>query len=51
MEFYYTQKNSPNDPPIDPNVFYKTPKESTENRLLAKEDAELAQWVHILDQK
>ena len=44
-------KSVPNDPPIDPNVFYKTPKKSTENILLAKEDAELAQWVHILDQK
>ena len=44
-------KNSPNDPPIDPKAFYKTLKESIENRLLANEDAELAQWAHILDQK
>lgn len=33
-------KNSPNDPPIDPKAFYKTLKESIENRLLANEDAE-----------
>ena len=33
-------KNSPNHPPIDPKAFYKTPKESIENRLLANEDAE-----------
>uniref|UniRef100_A0A8C8RJZ3 HAT C-terminal dimerisation domain-containing protein n=1 Tax=Pelusios castaneus TaxID=367368 RepID=A0A8C8RJZ3_9SAUR len=45
------KKNSPNDPPIDPNAFYKTLKESIEKRLLANEDAELAQWAHILDQK
>ena len=33
-------KNSPNHPPIDPKAFYKTLKESIENRLLANEDAE-----------
>jgi len=45
------KKNSPNDPPIDPNAFYKKLKKSIENRLLTNEDAELAQWARILDQK
>ncbi|KAL3875745.1 hypothetical protein ACJMK2_033665 [Sinanodonta woodiana] len=45
------KKNSPNDPPFDPNAFYKKLKKSIENRLLTNEDAELAQWARILDQK
>ena len=45
------KKDSKNDPPIDPNVFYSKLKESIEKRLLDSRDVELAQWARVLDQK
>lgn len=44
------KKDSRNDPPIDPAMFYTKLHESIENRLLDCEDANLAQWARVLDQ-
>jgi hypothetical protein len=45
------KNNNKNDPPIDPNIFYKQLKMSIEERLLSNDDSNFVNWTHTLDPK
>jgi hypothetical protein len=42
------KNNNKNDPPTDPNTFYKQLKMSIEERLLSNDDANFVNWTHIV---